>query len=91
MRKKIAGNCYQFFCKIFCIKHFLQKNVVKNTCEFHNFVGNNYSPRITCQLKFLEKIAGKSLFLQFSLTNLQENSHVIFEFLVVSVMRTMFY
>jgi len=33
--------------------------------------------RIICQLKFLEKIAKKSLFLQFFLTNLQEKSHVI--------------
>ena len=32
---------------------------------------------ITCQLKFLEKITEKSLFLQTFLTNLQEKSHVI--------------
>jgi len=81
--------------KIFCRKLlliFLQnifyktlftKNFVGNTCEFYNFVGNNYPRRITCQLKFLEKIVGKSIFLQIFLTNLQENSHVIWEFLVV--------
>jgi len=28
--------------------------------------------RITCQLKFLEKMSEKNLFLQFFLTNLQE-------------------
>jgi len=38
---------------------------------------------ITCQLKFLEKMAENNLFLQIFLTNLQENSHVIWEFLVV--------
>jgi len=38
---------------------------------------------ITCQLKFLEKMAEKSLFLQNFLTNLQEKSHVIWEFLIV--------
>jgi len=38
---------------------------------------------ITCQLKFLEKMAEKILFLQIFLTNLQEKSHVIWEFLVV--------
>jgi len=32
---------------------------------------------ITCQLKFLEKMGEKSLFLQIFLTNLQEKSHVI--------------
>jgi len=31
---------------------------------------------ITCQLKFLEKMVEKSLFLQFFLTNLQEKSHI---------------
>jgi len=25
MKKKFAGNCCQFFCKIFCIKHFSQQ------------------------------------------------------------------
>ena len=34
-----------FFFKIFCIKHFWQKRIVKNTCEFYNFVENNYSQR----------------------------------------------
>jgi len=38
---------------------------------------------IICQLKFLEKIVGKSLFLQIFLTNLQKKFHVIWEFLVV--------
>jgi len=32
---------------------------------------------ITSQLKFLEKMAKKSFFLQFFLTNLQKKSHVI--------------
>jgi len=30
---------------------------------------------ITCQLKFLEKMAEKSLFIQIFLTNLHEKSH----------------
>jgi len=38
---------------------------------------------ITCQFKSLEKMTEKSIFLQIFLTNLQENSHVICEFLVV--------
>jgi len=33
--------------------------------------------RITCQLKFLEKMVEKSLFLQIFLTNVQEKIHVI--------------
>ena len=33
--------------------------------------------RIIYQLKFLEKVALKGFFLQFFLTNIQENSHVI--------------
>jgi len=32
---------------------------------------------ITCQLKFLEKMAEKSLFFQIFLTNLQKKSHII--------------
>jgi len=40
--------------------------------------------RITCQLKFLEKMAEKSIFLQIFLTNLQEKSHVIRESLIVN-------
>jgi len=40
---------------------------------------------ITCQLKFLEKIAGTNIFLQIFVTNLQENFPVIREFLVVIV------
>jgi len=32
---------------------------------------------ITCQLKFLEKMTEKNIFLQSFLTNLQEKSHVI--------------
>jgi len=32
---------------------------------------------ITCQLKFLEKIGEKSLFIQMFLTNLQEKSYII--------------
>jgi len=38
---------------------------------------------ITFQLKFLKKMVEKSLFLQIFLTNLQKNSHVIRQFLVV--------
>jgi len=37
---------------------------------------------ITCQLKFLEKIVEKILFLQILLTNLQKKIHIIWEFLV---------
>jgi len=33
--------------------------------------------RITCQLKFFEKIIEKSFFLQILLTNLQEKFYVI--------------
>ena len=33
--------------------------------------------RITCQLKFLEKLAEKNIFLQIFLTNLHEKSHVL--------------
>jgi len=33
--------------------------------------------KITYQLKFLEKIVGKIIFLEFFLTNLQKNSQVI--------------
>jgi len=40
---------------------------------------------ITCQLKFLEKIAGANIFLQIFVTNLQENFPVIREFLVLIV------
>jgi len=40
---------------------------------------------ITCPLKFLEKMTEKCLFLQFFLTNLQEKSHVIWEFLIVYI------
>jgi len=39
--------------------------------------------RITCQLKFLEKIAEKSFFLWIFFINLQEKFHVIWKFLVV--------
>jgi len=39
---------------------------------------------ITCQLKFLKKMAEKSL-ANFFLINLQEQSHVIWEFLVVKI------
>ena len=59
-------------------------NFVGNTYEFYNFVENNY-PRITCQLKLLEKYMKKSLFFQTFLINLQENSHVIIEFLAMYV------
>ena len=41
--------------------------------------------RIVCQLKFLEKMIEKSIFLQNFLTNLQEKFYIIWEFLVVIV------
>jgi len=58
-------------------------NFVENIYEFYNFVGNNYSPRNYLSIKILEEIEEKSVFLQIFLTNLQENCHVIWEFLVM--------
>jgi len=40
---------------------------------------------IICQLKFLNKIVEISLFLEKFLSNLQEKSYVIWEFLVVGI------
>jgi len=79
--KEIADN---FFVKYILNKILFAKNFVKNTYKFYNFVENNIYERIICQLKFLERITEKkSFFLQFFLINLQENYHVIWEFLVV--------
>jgi len=46
---------------------------------------------ITYQLKFLEKMAEKISFLQIFLSNLQEKSYVIWEFLVVIMWYTLPY
>ena len=86
--KEICKKLLSIFLQNILYKTPFAKNFVRNTCEFYNFVGNNYPRRNYCQLKFLEKIAGKSLFLQIFLTNLQENSHVIWEFVVVLVFST---
>ena len=79
-------NCRKFlsiYLQNILYKTLFATNFVGNTCEFYNFVGNNYSQRNYLPIKILKKIAGKILFLQIILTNLQENSHVIWDFLVV--------
>jgi len=70
--KKIVENCWQFFCKIFCVKYFFRNKFVK---IFANFIISQEiitHEEIACQLKFLKKIAEKNLFLQIFLTNLQK-------------------
>jgi len=61
--KKNAGNCCNFFCKIFCIKHFFTTNFVENTYEFYNFLVNNYSWRNYLPIKILRKNRRKKYFL----------------------------
>jgi len=60
-------------------------NFVGNTCELYNFVGNNYPRMNYLPNKILRKNSRKKPFLANFLTNLQENSHVILEFVVVHV------
>jgi len=62
MKIKLQEIAAYFFQNIL-YKTLFATNFVENTCKFYNFVGNNYSEEITCQLKFLKKIVRKSLFL----------------------------
>jgi len=48
---------------------FEKKKIVWNTCEFYNFVGNNYLWKNYLPIKILRKNDKKSLFLQILLTN----------------------
>ena len=78
MKKKLQEIAANF------LQHILYKtlfatNFVGNTCEFYNFVGNNYSRRNYLQIKILRKNNRKKSFLAIFLTNLQENFRVIYE------------
>jgi len=75
--KKFARNYYHFFLQNILYKTLFATKFVGNTYKFYNFVENNYPRRNYLQIKILEKMTEKSLFLQMFLTNLQEKSHVI--------------
>ena len=61
--KKNCRKLLPIFLQNVFYKTFFTTIFVGNTYDCYDFVGNNYPQRITCQLRFLEKIAEKSLFL----------------------------
>jgi len=85
MKKKICRKLLPIFLQNILYKTLFVTNFVGNTCEFYNFVGNNYPRRNYLPIKILGKSSRKKPFLAIFLTNLQENSHVILEFVVVKV------
>jgi len=68
--KKICRKLLSIFLQNILYKTLFATNFVKNTCEFYNFIGNNYPRRNYLSIKILRKNSRKKLFLVIFLTNL---------------------
>ena len=61
--KKIYRKLLPIFLQNILYKTLFATSFVRNTCEFYNFVGNNYSPRNYLPIKILRKNSRKKSFL----------------------------
>jgi len=60
--KKFCKKLLPIFLQNILYKTFFATNFVRNTCEFYNFVGNNYPRRNYLQIKILRKNDRKKYF-----------------------------
>jgi len=64
--KNICRKLLQIFLQNILYKTLFATNFVRNTCEFYNFVGNNYPRRNYLPIKILRKYSRKKPFLAIS-------------------------
>jgi len=87
------GNIYKFYGEIFFLRNYYQfscktlfvTNFVGNTCKFYNFVRNDYSQKNYLPVKIPREKWQKKYFLANFFNQFVKKSHIIWEFLVVTI------